>query len=95
MIPSVLEPKGHISIQQPIKLADKNSTSDVNKDVVSFDSNGFTLGPNNQTGVNENNAELVAYAWDAGDAANATSVSAVVQNCSSYSYGRIYFRQME
>jgi len=62
-------------------------TSDANKDVASFDSNGFTLGPNNQTGVNENNAELVAWAWDAGDAANATSVSAGSLNSSSYSYG--------
>ena len=62
-------------------------TSDANKDVASFDSNGFTLGPNNQTGVNENNAQLVAWAWDAGDAANATSVSVGSLNSSSYSYG--------
>ena len=62
-------------------------TSDANKDVVSFDSDGFTLGPNNQTGVNENNAELVAWAWDAGDAANATSVSAGSLSSSSYTYG--------
>tara|TARA_Y100000004_G_C8953820_1_gene429828 strand:- start:639 stop:3977 length:3339 start_codon:yes stop_codon:yes gene_type:complete len=62
-------------------------TSDANKDVVSFDSDGFTLGPNNQTGVNDNTAEMVAWAWDAGDAANATSVSAGSLSSNLYAYG--------
>ena len=48
--------------------------------LLSFDSNGFTIG-NNST-VNENNATFVAWAWDAGT--SNTSVSAGSLNSSAY-----------
>ena len=44
----------------------QQSTCDANRDVVSFDPFGFTVGQNNQTGVNENNQDILAWGWKAG-----------------------------
>ena len=43
----------------------QQSTCDANRDVVSFDPFGFTVGQNNQTGVNENNQDILAWGWKA------------------------------
>ena len=47
-------------------LQNQQSTCDANRDVVSFDPFGFTVGQNNQTGVNENNQDILAWGWKAG-----------------------------
>ena len=47
-------------------LTNAEATSDSDKDLVSFDSDGFTLGAVQQTGVNANSTTMVAWNWRAG-----------------------------
>tara|TARA_A100001391_G_scaffold158237_1_gene116607 strand:+ start:740 stop:3202 length:2463 start_codon:yes stop_codon:yes gene_type:complete len=46
-------------------LTNAEATSDSDKDLVSFDNDGFTLGAVQQTGVNANSTTMVAWNWKA------------------------------
>ena len=62
--------------------------------VDSFDTNGFSLVKNSASNladyVNYNNATYVAWSWDAGDAANPTSISVGSLNSSVYNQSQTW-----
>ena len=56
-------------------LTNAEATSDSDKDLVSFDSDGFTLGANQQATINNNSQTFVAWNWLAGTAFSNSSGS--------------------
>ena len=63
-------------------LSAAENTSSASADLVSFDSNGYTLGTVEQTAMNRSGETYVAWAWDAGS--SNTSVSVGGLNSSVY-----------
>ena len=54
------------------------NTSDADKDLISFDINGFTLGPTQQSAVNRGSSgNYVAWSWKAGGSKNTFNVDDV------------------
>ena len=54
------------------------NTSAADKDLISFDRNGFTVGPTNQSAVNRGSSyNYVAWCWEAGGSKNTFNVDGV------------------
>ena len=71
--------------------ADAENGPGFNNDIVSFDSDGFTLGADTYYAFcNQSSNSYVAWAWDAGDDANPTSISAGGLNSSFYNQDQVW-----
>ena len=73
------------SVREATKYIKSNSSAQEQSNastLSSFDSDGFTLGGDNE--INKSSETYCAWAWDAGNAANPTSISAGSLNSSVY-----------
>ena len=59
---------------------DDETTSAANRDLVSFDSNGFTVGTVNQCSLNITSATYAAWAWEASDSNTSLSAGSLDSN---------------
>ena len=70
------------------------NTSATSADLVSFNSNGFTLGQVQQTALNRNNEDYVVWAWKAGgtpSTLNTGSISASVSANTAYGFSIVKY----
>ena len=66
----------------------KEITASASNDLVSFDDNGFTLGPyEDVSSVNNSGLSIVNWAWNAGDADSKTFKVKVVADSTDYGHG--------
>jgi hypothetical protein len=69
------------SVITNLTIADQTSTS--TNDLVSFDGDGFTLGPSSQVSVNDNTGTYVAWCWKADGAGSSNSDGTITSTVSA------------